>query len=390
MPEPLRTERTLATIRLVGALFALVQVITFYRPYPPGVLPIALVLVGALAAGNLVIWLLARRPLDVGAARALAVAALVFEALIVSGFVFVYTFDPDTAIWALIYILPLLGAIRFQLIGAAAVMAGATVVYALREVYGSMTYGHEFLLTSISFRMGIGFIIASVAGSMASNLVKQRNEVEREKKHSEGIIVSSKDGILAFDRKCRYTVWNPAMEEISGRVRGDVLGKVAFELFPFLEEIGEDSFFHDALRGQSGVALERPFSVLETGRHGFFEAYYSPQYGDSGEIVGGLAIVRDITERKTAEELRRRLEDAERRRHEALQLNDNVVQGLAAAKMALELGAQDKLEELLTGTLKKARRLVSQLMEETDGGEWRVRPGDLTRSEAANISDTPE
>ena len=54
------------------------------------------------------------------------------------------------------------------------------------------------------------------------------------------LLEANVDGILAFDRECRYTTWNRAMERISGLKREDVVGKNAFELFPCLKETGED------------------------------------------------------------------------------------------------------------------------------------------------------
>ncbi|HEV2912914.1 MAG TPA: PAS domain S-box protein, partial [Pyrinomonadaceae bacterium] len=120
----------------------------------------------------------------------------------------------------------------------------------------------------------------------------------------EMLINSSVDGILAFDRECRYTVWNPAMEQLSGVSREEVLGKCAFEVFPFLKETGEDHYFHGALDGKSLTATDRAFVIPQTGRTGFFEGRYSPLHNDAGEIVGGLGIIRDITERKRAEEER--------------------------------------------------------------------------------------
>ena len=61
------------------------------------------------------------------------------------------------------------------------------------------------------------------------------------------IIDASVDGILAFDRECRYTVWNQTMEQISGMSREDVLGKCAFDVFPFLKETGEDKCLYASL-----------------------------------------------------------------------------------------------------------------------------------------------
>ncbi len=116
------------------------------------------------------------------------------------------------------------------------------------------------------------------------------------------LLEASVDGILAFDRDCRYTAWNQAMERISGVRREDVLGKNAFVLFPFLRETGEDKCFLAALAGTNSVSDKRPYTIPETGREGFFRGYYSPLRDEQNEIVGGIAIIRDITKRKRAEE----------------------------------------------------------------------------------------
>ena len=117
------------------------------------------------------------------------------------------------------------------------------------------------------------------------------------------LIEASVDGLLAFDRECRYVAWNRAMESITGVSRDEVLGKCAFDVFPFLKETGESKFLLDALAGKNVVTENRPYAIPETGRAGFFEGYYSPLRNERGEVVGGIAIIRDITERKRAEEL---------------------------------------------------------------------------------------
>ncbi|HZR46068.1 MAG TPA: PAS domain S-box protein, partial [Candidatus Manganitrophaceae bacterium] len=119
---------------------------------------------------------------------------------------------------------------------------------------------------------------------------------------SQNLIQNSLDGILAFDRECRLNVWNPAMERISGLEKSKVLGRCLFDLFPFLKQTGEDRSVFQTLEGKSTVTKERPYIVPETGREGFFEGHYSPVFGESGEVIGGLAIIREITERKRAAE----------------------------------------------------------------------------------------
>src|ERR1043166_10161765 len=111
------------------------------------------------------------------------------------------------------------------------------------------------------------------------------------------LLEANVDGIIAFDREFRYTTWNRAMERISGVKREDVLGKCAFELFPCLKETGEDQFYLEALAGRSAVAENRPYTVAQSGCSRFFDGYYSPRHDENGDVVGGVAIIRDVTER---------------------------------------------------------------------------------------------
>jgi len=177
----IRAEGTLIRVRWVGVVFAAFQILTYYLPYPPGVVAAAIGLVLLLVAGNVAIRLAVKKVSTPGRAKALALAGLGLDVVVVMGFVLVYTFDVDTAMWAAVYVLPLEGAIKFQLAGSFWTMAVATVVYAVREVFGALAYGNPFLHTSISFRMGVGFIIAGVAGAMASSLLRERNELEAAK-----------------------------------------------------------------------------------------------------------------------------------------------------------------------------------------------------------------
>ena len=91
------------------------------------------------------------------------------------------------------------------------------------------------------------------------------------------------------------------MERISGVKREDVLGKCAFDLFSCLKETSEDKYYREALAGRSVVAENRPYVIPQSGRNGFFDGYYSPRHDEKGEVVGGVAIVRDVTDRKIAE-----------------------------------------------------------------------------------------
>ena len=125
------------------------------------------------------------------------------------------------------------------------------------------------------------------------------------------VLAASPDGIIVFDRECRYTLWNAAMERLSGVPASLAVGRVAFELFPFLTETGEDRCFRDALAGRTVSSLDRPFTVPATGRSGFYEARYAPIRDGTGAVIGGVGIVRDVTARVLDEAEAVRLAQAE-------------------------------------------------------------------------------
>ncbi|MDQ3964202.1 MAG: hypothetical protein M3277_09885 [Actinomycetota bacterium] len=60
----------------------------------------------------------------------------------------------------------------------------------------------------------------------------------------------------------------------------------------------------------------------------------------------------------------------------ALALNDSIVQGLTAAKMALELGDPDRAERVIDQTLSAARAIIGDLLKEVGAD---IQPGDLVR-----------
>jgi hypothetical protein len=68
-------------------------------------------------------------------------------------------------------------------------------------------------------------------------------------------------------------------------------------------------------------------------------------------------------------------EDLRIRQARALEIHDNVVQGLARAKLALDLGRTDEGAAALDDTLAASKRIITGLL-----GEGEVAPGDLRRT----------
>ena len=185
------------------------------------------------------------------------------------------------------------------------------------------------------------------------------------------LVQSSNDAIYSKDQDALLTSWNPAAERLYGYRAEEVIGRPISILIP------------DDRRGEELDILGR---ILEGDRVQHFETKrlrkdgtivevsvsVSPVHDSSGRVVEAAVIARDISDRKRAE-----TEMAEAQRKEALVLNDAVVQGLVASKLALEMDDLERCSEALAETLQGAKAIVARLLAES--GE--IAPGDLVRTE---------
>jgi hypothetical protein len=73
------------------------------------------------------------------------------------------------------------------------------------------------------------------------------------------------------------------------------------------------------------------------------------------------------------------------RERQALEINDNIVQGLSVATYALDQGQDKKSEEAVEDTLKKARTIITELLGEEDS-EVELGPGELRRQRPATVA----
>ena len=105
--------------------------------------------------------------------------------------------------------------------------------------------------------------------------------------------------------------------------------------------------------------------------------------GDAEGDRYAMAIVRDLSDRKAAERARLESIERDRRQQHALDLNDTVVQGLATAKLALDLGKLELAGQAVEKTLARAKRLVSSLLGDAEG---HIDTGGLTRDTAAEVT----
>jgi hypothetical protein len=77
-------------------------------------------------------------------------------------------------------------------------------------------------------------------------------------------------------------------------------------------------------------------------------------------------------------------EDLKVRERQALEINDNIVQGLTVAKYALNIGAEDRSSQAIDDTLARARAIITDLLGEP-GTAIEFGPGDLRRAAPAAV-----
>ena len=132
----------------------------------------------------------------------------------------------------------------------------------------------------------------------------------------------------------------------------------------------------------SGVIEESPFKiVLDTSESDLYESISGTALAwvifmaFALALLAGLYLLRRTS--ATAAELQRR----ELNERHAVEINDNIIQGLALAKYQLQLGEGEKSATQVAETLREAQRLVSGLL-----GDAEVQAGQLRREIAAETS----
>ena len=77
-------------------------------------------------------------------------------------------------------------------------------------------------------------------------------------------------------------------------------------------------------------------------------------------------------------------EDLKVRERQALEINDNIVQGLTVAKYAMSIGSEDHSRQAIEDTLVRARQIITDLLGEP-GSAIELGPGDLRRATPAAV-----
>ena len=195
------------------------------------------------------------------------------------------------------------------------------------------------------------------------------------------IVKSSNDAIYSKDSEAIVTSWNASAQRLYGWKPEEIIGRPISTLIPetkrgeeldILATIMEgghvDHFLTERVRKDGGI-VKVSISV-------------SPVHNRDGEVVEAAVIARDVTQQKALENalLEERRSRVQADRKQALELNDELVQGLVVAKLALESGNHEQGLRTISSTLERAKSIVSRLLIQHKE-ERPLVPGDLIRDE---------
>jgi len=184
--------------------------------------------------------------------------------------------------------------------------------------------------------------------------------------------------IFMLDATGHIASWNRGANRIKGYTADEIIGK-HFSVFYQPDEVAagvcEQELKDAAADGR--VELEG-WRVRKDGSLFLASVVITALYNDDGSVRGFAKVTRDITDLKSAEDAARHIDELRLRQRHALEVNDDIIQGLAVVDLALNLGDYDKAREVVASTLESARRFVTELL--GDGDEvLPIAPGDLRR-----------
>lgn len=137
--------------------------------------------------------------------------------------------------------------------------------------------------------------------------ISERKQIEATLRRQSLVFESINDGVIITDREGRITDWNPGAERIFDYFKGEVFGKSPEMLNPPEQAPLVTENIRLGMERDGYWCGEIDF-VRKDGTEGICEAFLVPVRDEGGEWIGTVAVNRDVTARKLAEEEKARME----------------------------------------------------------------------------------
>ncbi len=143
-----------------------------------------------------------------------------------------------------------------------------------------------------------GYLAVALDNSQLYTSLEQKAlEIARLKDFSENIVESLNVGVLAVDLDGIVESWNTRMEQLFGVARQDALGQQLRLLLP--EELAAEIAARDDQEQITGIYKQR---LQHQGRRLTLNVSITPLVSKSGERIGRLLLMDDVTQRERMEE----------------------------------------------------------------------------------------
>src|SRR6202453_37001 len=142
--------------------------------------------------------------------------------------------------------------------------------------------------------------------AQAQELSVSREALEAQTRMFQLVLDSMGEGLIAADRDGHFLIWNDSAKKLMGRDASDLPSEQWTPYYQVFLSDGITPCPPDRLplvRALHGESVQVEMMVQQPGRAEgvFLEVSARPLKDDHGNLGGGVAVLRDITERKTAE-----------------------------------------------------------------------------------------
>jgi PAS domain S-box-containing protein len=158
-------------------------------------------------------------------------------------------------------------------------------------------------------------MVDSPAGLVALNIVRditERTAGEARLRFQSQVLAAMRDAVVATDLSRRAVFWNEGATQLYGWTAEEMLGQPLDRLVPPGEEVSHEENFRRAASGEVWQAERQ--RLRKDGTLIWCDMRFSPLFDDRGEVSGVLAVLRDVTDRRQAEEAIGRARDEAARR----------------------------------------------------------------------------